>query len=110
LDDLIADTREGLFIDMNKAWSIDDKRLNFQFGCEAAWEIKDGKLGQMYKNPTYTGITPKFWNSCYAVCNRNHWKLWGVPNCGKGEPMQVARVAHGAAPARFRRVRIGVSA
>jgi len=107
LEDLIADTKEGLFIDVNKSWSIDDRRLNFQFGCEAAWEIKDGKLGQLYKNPVYTGITPEFWNSCDAVANEKQWHVWGVPNCGKGEPMQTAHVAHGASPARFRNVLVG---
>ncbi|MFH2034961.1 MAG: TldD/PmbA family protein [Candidatus Zixiibacteriota bacterium] len=109
LDDLIADTKKGIFMDMNKVWSIDDKRLNFQFGVECAWEIKDGKLGRMFKNPLYTGMTPEFWNSCDAICNKNHWHVWGVPNCGKGEPMQTARVAHGVAPTRFRKVKVGVS-
>jgi len=109
LDDLIADTDDGIFFDMNKVWSIDDRRLNFQFGVECAWEIKNGKLGRMFKNPLYTGMTPKFWNSCDAICNKNHWHIWGVPNCGKGEPMQTARVAHGTAPTRFRKVKVGVS-
>ncbi|MCI0330285.1 MAG: TldD/PmbA family protein [candidate division Zixibacteria bacterium] len=109
LADLIADTKEGLLIDTNKSWSIDDRRLNFQFGCEAAWEIKDGKLGGLYRNPVYTGITPEFWNSCDAVTNEKHWHVWGVPNCGKGEPIQTAHVAHGASPARFRGVTVGAS-
>ena len=109
LEDLIADTDDGIFFDVNKVWSIDDKRLNFQFGVECAWEIKNGELGRMFRNPLYTGMTPKFWNSCDAICNRNHWHVWGVPNCGKGEPMQTAHVAHGAAPARFRKVKVGVS-
>jgi len=107
--ELIADTKEGLLLDMNKSWSIDDKRLNFQFGVEAAWEIKEGKKGKMYKNAVYTGITPEFWKSCDAVCNRNHWHIWGLPNCGKGEPMQTMHVAHGVSPARFRNVKVGVS-
>jgi TldD protein len=109
LSDLIKDTKSGLFLDMNKSWSIDDKRLNFQFGVEACWEIKDGKLGKMFKNAVYTGITPEFWNSCDAVCNRKHWHIWGVPNCGKGEPMQIMHVAHGTSPTRFRNVKVGVS-
>lgn len=109
LEDLIADTKSGLLIDTNKSWSIDDRRLNFQFGCEAAWEIKDGRLGQLYRNPVYTGITPEFWNSCDAITNEKHWHIWGVPNCGKGEPMQTAHVAHGASPARFRGVTVGAA-
>ncbi|MBA4319865.1 MAG: peptidase C69, partial [Flavobacterium sp.] len=107
LEDLIADTKDGVFLSTNKEWSIDDKRLNFQFGCEIAWEIKNGKLGQILKNPVYTGITPEFWNSCDAVCNEKYWNVWGVPNCGKGEPTQLAHVAHGTAPARFRKVKLG---
>jgi TldD protein len=109
LEELIADTKDGFFLDTNKVWSIDDKRLNFQFGVEAAWEIKNGKLGKMFKNAIYTGITPQFWNSCDAVCNRKYWRIWGVPNCGKGEPMQTMHVAHGTSPTRFRNVKVGVS-
>ena len=108
LEQIIADTEEGLFLMTNRSWSIDDKRINFQFGTEIGWEIKNGKLGEMVKNPTYTGITPKFWNSCDAIANRDHWQMWGTPNCGKGEPGQVAHVGHGTAPARFRNVQVGV--
>lgn len=109
-DDLIADTVDGVLFDTTKTWSIDDKRLNFQFATQIARQIKNGRLtGQIYKNATYTGITPRFWNSCDAVCDRKTWHLWGVPNCGKGQPGQSAHVGHGVSPARFRKVRIGVS-
>jgi TldD protein len=108
LDDLIADTDDGIFFSTNRSWSIDDRRLNFQFGTQAGWRIRKGKLAEMIKNPTYTGITPEFWGSCDAICGVDEWRLWGVPNCGKGEPMQTHRVGHGAAPARFRNVRVGV--
>ncbi|MEJ2263326.1 MAG: TldD/PmbA family protein [Anaerolineales bacterium] len=108
LDDLIADTGEGVYMETNRSWSIDDKRYNFQFGTEIGYEIKNGKLGRMLRNPTYTGITPEFWNSCDAVCNENHWVMYGTPNCGKGQPGQIAHTGHGAAPARFRNIRVGV--
>ncbi len=108
LERMVVDTEEGVFLSTNRSWSIDDKRINFQFGTEIGWEIRNGKLGEMLKNPTYTGITPQFWNSCDAVADQDHWQMWGTPNCGKGEPGQVAHVGHGAAPARFRNVRIGV--
>lgn len=108
LDDLVADTEDGLYVETNSSWSIDDKRLNFQFACEIGWEIKNGKRTRMVKNPNYTGITPKFWNSCDAVCSRDHWQVWGLPNCGKGEPIQISHVAHGASPARFRDIQVGV--
>ncbi|MGD8624993.1 MAG: TldD/PmbA family protein [Anaerolineae bacterium] len=107
-DDLIADTDDGIYMALNKSWSIDDKRLNFQFGTEIAYEIKKGKMGRMLKNATYTGITPQFWQSCDAICNRDHWQVWGTPNCGKGQPSQAAHTGHGTAPARFRDVQVGV--
>lgn len=109
LDDLIADTREGIYLDTNKSWSIDDLRLNFQFGTEIGWLIKRGKRGKMVKNPIYTGITPQFWKSCDAICNRESWHIWGIPNCGKGEPSQIMKVAHGTSPARFRKMKVGVN-
>jgi TldD protein len=108
LDDLVADTREGILLSTNRSWSIDDRRLNFQFGTQMGWLIRDGRLTQMVRNPTYTGITPRFWSSCDAICGPEEYTLWGVPNCGKGEPMQTHRVGHGAAPARFRKVQVGV--
>ncbi|HSM37756.1 MAG TPA: TldD/PmbA family protein [Candidatus Limnocylindrales bacterium] len=108
LEDLIADTTDGLLVSTNRSWSIDDRRLNFQFGTQIGWRIRNGRLAEMVKDPTYTGITPQFWGSCDAVAGPDEWRLWGVPNCGKGEPMQTHRVGHGAAPARFRNVRVGV--
>jgi TldD protein len=106
LDDLIADTKDGIYMDTNRSWSIDQKRLNFQFGTEIAWEIKDGKKTRILKNPVYQGITPEFWNSCDAICNEKHFVLWGLTNCGKGQPGQTAEMSHGAAPARFRNVKV----
>jgi len=106
-EEIIESTDEGIYMETNKNWSIDDKRLNFHFGCEIAYEIKNGKLGKIYKNPYYTGITYEFWRSCDAIANEKYWRVWGVPNCGKGEPMQVARVGHGTSPARFRNVKVG---
>ena len=107
LAEIIAGTKRGIFVETNKSWSIDDLRLNFQFGCEVAWEIENGRLGRMLRNPLYTGNTPDFWRSCDAVGDRASWQIWGLPNCGKGDPMQTMRVAHGAPAARFRNVEMG---
>ncbi len=109
LDQLIAGADDGVFMQTNRSWSIDDKRYNFQFGCEIGWEVKGGKLGRMLKNPSYSGITTEFWNSMDAICSRDQWTLWGTPNCGKGQPMQVMGTGHGSAPARFRNVMVGTA-
>ncbi|MBS1840050.1 MAG: TldD/PmbA family protein [Acidobacteria bacterium] len=108
-DDLIADTEDGILMDTNRSWSIDDRRYQFQFSTEIGWEIKSGKKVRMLKNPSYSGITTEFWNSCDAICSRDYWTLWGTPNCGKGQPMQTMGTGHGASPARFRNVNIGTA-
>jgi TldD protein len=107
LEQLIAATDHAILMQTNRSWSIDDKRYNFQFGCEIGWEIKGGKRVRMVKNPSYSGITTEFWNALAAVCSRDEWTLWGTPNCGKGQPQQVMGTGHGAAPARFRGVKVG---
>lgn len=110
LDELIGGVENGLLLSVNKSWSIDDKRVNFQFACEIAYEIKGGKLtGKIFKNPIYTGITPEFWGACDGVASEKYWAMYGTPNCGKGEPGQMAHVGHGSAPARFRKVKVGVA-
>jgi TldD protein len=109
LDELVADTKDGVYMLVDKSWSIDDLRLNFQFSCEAAWEIKNGKRTRLLRDPRYTGITHEFWRSCDAVCGPEEWKLFGLSTCGKGDPMQIMQVGHGAAPARFRKVAVGNS-
>ena len=107
-EDLLADVDDGLYLATNKSWSIDDKRLNFQFGTEIAWEIKRGKLGRMLRDATYTGVTPVFWGSLDGLAGREEWRMQGLTNCGKGQPGQHAHVSHGAPPARFRGVQVGV--
>ena len=107
-EQLFDDVADGIYMESNRSWSIDDHRLNFQFGCEIGWKIKNGKKSAMVKNPTYAGVTPAFWNACDAVADERSWVAWGTPNCGKGEPMQTGRTAQAAAPARFRSVRVGV--
>ena len=108
LDEIIAATGDGVLMDVNRSWSIDDKRLNFQFGCEIGWEVTNGRRGRMLKNPTYTGIGPLFWRSMDMLSSES--VAWGTPNCGKGQPGQVGHTGHPAAPARFTNVRVGVRA
>lgn len=109
LEELIADTDDGLLLSTNRSWSIDNRRMNFQFSTEVGWRIRRGRLSYMVRNPVYSGITTEFWGNCDAVCGPDAWKVHGTPNCGKGEPMQVIGTGHGASPARFRDVQVGPS-
>jgi TldD protein len=109
LEEVFGGVAQAIYMETNKSWSIDDKRYHFQFGCEIGWEIRDGRRVRMLKNPSYSGITTEFWNSCAAIANRDHWVLWGTPNCGKGQPEQAMGTGHGASPARFGGVRVGTA-
>ena len=106
LDEMIATTKHGVYLETNRSWSIDDRRLNFQFGTQNAWEIVDGMRTRLVRNALYSGTTPEFWRSCDAVASDAEWRMWGVVNCGKGQPSQLMHVGHGAAPCRFQNVRV----
>jgi TldD protein len=108
LDDLIAGVEEGLLLDTPASWSLDDKRLNFHFGVEYGRKIKHGKLMGLRRGATLQNITPRFWGSCDGVADARSWNLWGFLSCAKGEPLQALHVGHGAAPARFRGITVGV--
>jgi len=107
LEQMIAETDEGIYIQTPSSWSIDDRRENFQLGGEIGWLIKNGKLTEMVKNPTYSGNTVGFWNSCDAIGTPEEYRIWGTPSCGKGQPGQTIATGQGAAPARFANVKIG---
>jgi len=107
LDDLIASTEDGIYLESAGSPSIDDMRLNYHISSEIGWLIKNGKKTEMVRRPSYSGISYEIWRNCDAICNEDYWEVWGVPNCGKGDPMQTMTVGHGAAPARFRNIKLG---
>ncbi|MFP4457249.1 MAG: TldD/PmbA family protein [Clostridia bacterium] len=108
LEEMIKDTEDGVLLDVSKSWSLDDKRMNFHFGTELGYKIKDGEIVSMLKNNAYTDLTPHFWQSVDAIGNKDSWHCWGRPSCAKGEPVQIANVGHGAAPVRFRDIEVGI--
>lgn len=107
--ELIADTEDGIYIEGRGSFSIDQHRVNFQFGGDMFWEIKNGKKVRPLKDVLYKSNNPEFWNSCDAICDERYWQDFGVTNCGKGQPMQTARMTHGASTARFKNIRVGGS-
>jgi TldD protein len=107
LVEMIDGTRNGVLLDMTKGVSIDDQRLSFRLGAEVGWEIRDGRLGRMLKNCSFTGITPRFWAGCDALAGPDEFRVHGIPSCGKGDPLQVAHIGHGVMPARFQNVQVG---
>jgi TldD protein len=108
LASIVAETKDGVYLAGLRSWSIDDHRLNFQFGPQIGYEIKNGKRGRIFKQPTYTGVTPHFWGSMDRVGGAAEFTVWGTANCGKGEPEQNGRTTQACSVARFRGVTVGV--
>lgn len=106
-EELIAGVRNGIFIQGRGSFSIDQNRVNFQFGGDFFREIRDGKLGKPLKKVLYGSRTTEFWGSCDGIADERFFQPMGLLTCGKGEPMQGARMTHGASPARFRGVTVG---
>lgn len=106
LDALITGIADGVLMETNRSWSIDDRRDKFQFGCEVGRLIRDGRLAGMVRNPNYRGRSATFWRSLDGVGDRASWRVMGTPNCGKGEPNQMIATGHASPPCRFRQVEI----
>ena len=106
LADLISGVDDGILIDGRGSYSIDQQRYNFQFGGDAFFAIKGGKLGPMIADVAYQSRTPDFWGSCDAIGGQPLWENVGLTNDGKGQPGQVNAMSHGCAPARFRKINV----
>ena len=105
-DDIISSVERGVFMQTNRSWSIDDYRNKFQFGCEYAKLIENGKLTKTLKNPNYRAISTPFWNSLSMVGNDDTFDVYGTPYCGKGEPNQSIRVGHASPVCKFNDIEI----
>lgn len=108
LDDILGRIGDGYYIEDNRSWSIDNRRWNFQFGTEVAYEVKRGRRRRLLKNFSYGGVTPQFWSSVEAVAGSEELRSFGYP-CGKGEPKQWGFLSHAAAPILVRNLQIGVA-
>ncbi|QMS88744.1 TldD/PmbA family protein [Nostoc edaphicum CCNP1411] len=105
-EDIIAGIEHGVYMESNRSWSIDDRRYKFQFGCEYAKLIENGKLTKTLRNPNYRATTPEFWHSLIKVGDATNWQMYGTPYCGKGEPNQAISVGHGSPVCVFANVEV----
>ncbi|OUL27594.1 TldD/PmbA family protein [Nostoc sp. 106C] len=105
-DEIIAGIEHGVYMESNRSWSIDDRRYKFQFGCEYAKLIENGKLTKTLRNPNYRATTPEFWQSLIKVGDASNWQIYGTPFCGKGEPNQAIWVGHGSPVCLFANVEV----
>ncbi len=101
LEDIISTTEDGIIVDNPTSWSIGSNREHFHFGCEIAWEVKNGEITRVLRNPSYQGHTIEFYNNLSAVGDESSWIVEQVENCGKGEPNQVMELGHGLPVVKF---------
>jgi predicted Zn-dependent protease len=106
LSDLLASVERGVWMETNRSWSIDDQRYKFQFGCEYARLIEQGRLTKPLRNPNYRATTPQFWHNLARVGDRSTWEFFGTPFCGKGEPNQIIRVGHASPVCVFTNIEV----
>jgi predicted Zn-dependent protease len=104
--DILRDIEQGVYMETNRSWSIDDQRYKFQFGCEYAHLIENGQLTKTLRNPNYRATTPDFWHRLTQTGQIDTWEMYGTPYCGKGEPNQAIRVGHGSPVCAFRDVEV----
>ncbi|OPL19446.1 MAG: hypothetical protein AVO35_10535 [Candidatus Aegiribacteria sp. MLS_C] len=106
-EDLISEVQKGVYIEGRGSFSIDQRRVNFQFGGDMFWEIRDGRKVQPLKKVIYRSRTRDFWRACDGMADDRYFRTMGILTCGKGEPMQSARMTHGASTSRFRNIEVG---
>jgi predicted Zn-dependent protease len=105
-EQIVGSVEHGVLMHTNCSWSIDDSRNKFQFGCEYGRVIRNGKLGEVVRNPNYRGISATFWRSLAMVGDGSTFQVMGTPYCGKGEPAQIIRVGHAAPVCKFAKVAV----
>jgi TldD protein len=109
LEEIIADTKDGVMIDGRGSYSIDQQRYNGQFGGNAFWEIKNGKVTRMVTNVTYQAITTDFWANLDAVGNESTWQMFGTGGDAKGQPTQTNSISHGSPWMRISKILVGAA-
>jgi TldD protein len=109
LEEMIADTKDGVMVDGRGSYSIDQQRYNGQFGGNAFWEIKNGKITRMATNVTYQAITTDFWGNLDAVGNQSTWQMFGTGGDAKGQPTQTNSISHGSPWLRISKILVGAA-
>jgi len=109
VDQMISDIKDGVLVEGQGSFSIDQQRYNGQFGGDAWWEIKNGKKVGMVTDFTYNAITTDFWANLDAVGPPEAWEHHGMGGDAKGQPVQSNRPSHGSSPMLIRRVMVGAA-
>ncbi len=99
-EEILREVKDGVYLKGDKTPSIDSRRYNFQISAKEAFMIRNGEVCEPLRFPTLTGVSPEFLSTVDAV--GRDLKIFPIPNCGKGEPMQTMRVGNGGPHIRAR--------
>lgn len=102
---IIKDVERGYYVVGHRIPSISESREHFRLASRLMYEIRDGKIGELFRDGSITGHSRDFFMSVDAV--GNDFKIFPIPNCGKGQPMQSKMVGNGGPTMRGRAKIIG---
>jgi len=109
VEQIIADTKDGVLIDGRGSYSIDQQRYNGQFGGNCFWEIKNGKVTRMVTDVTYNAITTDFWGNLDLIGSQETWRMFGTGGDAKGQPTQTNSISHGSPHIRIKKIMVGAA-
>jgi len=90
---IIKEVKDGYYIVSHRIPSISESRENFRISAKKVYKIENGKLVKLYRGGGIMANSKEFLMSVDAV--GNDFKMYPIPNCGKGQPMQIMRVGNG---------------
>ncbi|MBW3011836.1 TldD/PmbA family protein [Candidatus Woesearchaeota archaeon] len=102
-EEIINETKKGIYIKNFMEWNIDDKRYNQKYVGAEAYLIENGEITAPVVNPAIEVTTPAFYSSINAIAK--DVQLF-AGTCGKGEPMQGIPVSMGGPTIRLSGLRV----
>lgn len=103
-DRIIGEVEHGYYVCGHQIPSIAESRENFRISARRVYQIENGKLGRLYRSGSVMADSRRFFMDIDAA--GNDLQFIAIPNCGKGQPMQVKRMSNGG-PTLRSRARLG---
>src|SRR5713226_5119671 len=99
-EDIVKEVDRGWYFAGQRTPSIAESRENFRISARAAWEIRNGELDRLHRDGGIVADSRDYLMNVDAV--GSDFRLYPIPNCGKGQPMQVKKLGNGGPTMRSR--------
>lgn len=90
---IIKDVEDGYWAVGHRIPSISESRENFSIAPRLLYRIKNGQIKEVLRDGRIAANSHEFFLSIDAV--GKDFKIFPIPNCGKGQPMQAKQVGNG---------------